>query len=434
MKLLFIAPSAYLLGGVQDWLYSTVIGLRRRGHDVSVGIPNASFHNGKKYNDKYANLNAEFFVNRSGSDEGRIRGLIHFLEKRDSDIVIGVNIGNLFEAVAREHKHSQRRFVMTLHAIEANYFADMRKYRGIIDGVIATNRLSEKMAVEVGRIQKDRVYYAPYGISIDENVQAEIHDLSIIRIAWVGRIEEKQKRIYDLVKIIGALDTIGVEYIVSIAGDGPDTDSLAKRLERWISKGKVRLCGVMSKDELRLFYYSNDILLITSEWETGPIVAWEAVIAGLKIVCSRYTGCKAEGTLVDHETALLFDIGDYYQAAIRIALLRDQDLSKRLQSNARKVVSSKYSNEVSLDAWERAFLRILAAEKMSMNPNSSWSREKGYSGRLERYVGTECAELLRTVFPKKVAEDAGSEWPHSLQGISDQSRILESAKNIERFF
>ena len=57
--------------------------------------------------------------------------------------------------------------------------------------------------------------------------------------------------------------------------------------------------------------------------------------------------------------------------------------------------------------------------------------DKNHTGRLERYIGTERSEIIRAILPKRLAKDAGSEWPHSLQGINDQSWILEYAREIE---
>lgn len=433
MKLLFIAPSAYVLGGVQDWLYTTVGGLRKRGHDVQVGVPDGIFHDGRKYNEFFGGLNAEFIINRSGTDEGRIRAIGRFLKKKRADVIIGVNIGNIFEAIARMHKEGHKvRFAMTLHAIEANYFADIEEYQSVIDGVVATNRLSEKLVKEISGFRRDRVYYAPYGIEMNKTDLGRRPQSDLTRICWVGRIEEKQKRVSDLLKIIGYLDVIGTDYQLSIAGDGPNRDDLEESLSSWIKKGKVRFYGMISKEELKDLYKANDILLITSEWETGPIVAWEAINAGLNIVSSRYIGSQSEGTLLDQQTALMFKIGGAAEAAEKIVMLKDESLRNRLQSNAREVITRKYSIEASLDAWEKAFKHINASTKCEGNSDLFKARPKREAGRLERYIGLNLSESVRTMLPKKPTYDAGSEWPHSLQEINEQTEILENARKLEQ--
>jgi glycosyltransferase involved in cell wall biosynthesis len=432
MKLLFIAPSAYLLGGVQDWLYSTVIGLRHRGHHVEVGVPNGHFHNGERFNSQFKDIGATFFRNATGTNEGRIKSLEKYLGERSPDIIVGVNIGNLFEAIERTRDFQYARFAMTLHAIEANYFYDMKRYKSVIDGVITTNRLSEKMAVSLGTIENNRVYYAPYGIDHKQYGDKEDSEQEITRIAWVGRLDKKQKRVDDLKDIISHLDKLGVRYQLSIAGDGPARNEVLNDLSLPLSDGKVRFYGKINKEELSLFYKSNDILLITSEWETGPIVAWEAVSAGLAIVSSKYIGSQAEHTLIDNETALLFNIGDSEGAAKRIASLSDKKIHQRLKVNAQRAVYLKYSNDASLDAWERAFQQIIATERKVKSKTKVQLMNQTHNGRLERYIGLKHSEFIRAILPKKMEKDPGSEWPHSLQGVNDQKWVLEYAKEIER--
>ena len=56
MNLLFVAPSAYLLGGVQDWLADLVADQRQRGMKVTVAVPDDSFHRRSPYAERYPSL------------------------------------------------------------------------------------------------------------------------------------------------------------------------------------------------------------------------------------------------------------------------------------------------------------------------------------------------------------------------------------------
>lgn len=432
MDILFVAPSAYLLGGVQDWLYSTVVGLRGRGHKVRLGVPDGYFHDGERYNNEFKGLNAEFIRNRSGTNEGRVRALESFILRREPELVVGVNIGNLFDAVARLKNRNSLKFAMTVHALEANYFEDIRMHRQIIDGLVTTNRLSFELARNIGGLDDDRICYAPYGVPIDMERTMEDSAKKQLRIIWVGRLEQPQKRIKDVIDIVEQLDEMVIDYQLSIAGDGPQRCQVEKAMYKQVTNGKVKFLGRLNKEELSLLYRNHDILLITSQWETGPIVAWEAVSNGCTLVSSKYIGCMAEKTLFDHKTALLFEIGDTKSAACKIAALQEKELRKRIQESAKEIVSQKYSTKASLDAWEIAFNKILK----STNPARPGkivleSLHRPMNGRMDRYLGLNGSEFIRSVLPKKKPRDAGSEWPHSLQGISDQTSLLEYARKIE---
>jgi glycosyltransferase involved in cell wall biosynthesis len=431
MKLLFVAPSAYLLGGVQDWLYLLTLGLRERGHTVDVAVPNNRFHNGILYNQYYQGINALYFSNLSGTSEGRIKSLVRLLLSRPADLIVGVNIGDLFEAYKRVlFLRKNIRLAMTLHAIEGDYLGDIGKYHSIIDGVITTNRLSERIVKELALIDAERIFYSPYGV---ESVYCNPLDGagSSLRIVWVGRLDESQKRVSDLYGILKCLDRNGIDYILSIAGDGPSREELEEKLDFWIRKGKVRMLGFLEKQQLRLIYSEHNILLITSEWETGPIVAWEAMSAGLAVVSSKYVGHASERALINGDTALLYPIGSSDIAASQLERLCNPKLRRMISLNGQQMAVLRYSGKSCLNHWENTFRKIINSEKRTLR------RDKGYymnsaPKRILRIFSETMREKLRMLLKKEAyCFDPGSEWPHSLYGPTSQNSLLRYAEFLE---
>lgn len=432
MKLLFIAPSAYLLGGVQDWLYMLTMGLRDRGHNVTVGVPNNKFHRLEEFNNHFHGIEAIPFVNRTGTSEGRISGLCNCIIANQADIIIGVNIGDIYEAFRRvKGRLANSRLVMTVHAIEANYFSDIKEYSSVIDAIVTTNRLTELMVNRLSAVACNRVFYAPYGIHKVAELDVLITD-ECLKLAWVGRIEKAQKRVHDLRNILVELDNLKVEYRLSIAGDGEMLDDIRKDLEFWINKEKVQFYGFLKKEEMHSFYSNHNVLIITSKWETGPIVAWEAMSAGLAVVSSSYIGSGAEKALINNETALLYPIGESKKAAIQISRLTNRIFRNHIARNGMDMVHSRYSAEVSITAWEVAFKKVLDLPIQKDVPMPVKPRPKA-NGRLEFLLGTYLSEKVRLFWrPSVSATNPGSEWPHSLHEISDQSSILNFAEKVEK--
>ncbi|MEY4353094.1 MAG: hypothetical protein RLZZ609_1335 [Cyanobacteriota bacterium] len=431
MKILFIAPSAYLLGGVQDWLYNVCMGLRSRGHKVNIGVPNNRFHKVDEYNYVFKGLGAIGFSNRSGSPEGRIRSLSRFLLDNCADIIVGVNIGDLYEAFNRvSERLSESRIVLTLHAIESNYFADIRRYSYLLDSVITTNRLSQSMVRSMNVIDGNKIYYAPYGVarrpSIDQSSFADA-----LKIAWVGRLENNQKRLSDLVGILHRMEDTNIVYTLSIAGDGPYRKRLQEDLKPLINKGKVKIMGALNKQELGSFYSDHNVLLITSQWETGPIVAWEAMAAGLVVISSEYIGYGCEKALIHNETSLLFPIGDLHEACRQIRRVTDSTLRQRIAKKGTRLALERYSTEASLAQWEIVFMEIMSHKPKPREPHASYAYGQP-SGRLESLLGRSLSEQLRSILPYRTnARDPGSEWPHSIHELQDQTKILRYASEIE---
>jgi glycosyltransferase involved in cell wall biosynthesis len=436
MKILFIAPSAYLLGGVQDWLAELAPGIRRGGHDVTVAVPDGLFHRFESYRQAYPELACVSLQNPTGSQEGRVNSIVNCITYYQPDLIIGVNIAAIYPAVARLRLGGKRvgKLIITLHAIEADYLEDLRNFRAIVDAVVVTNRLTAILVAQDSLISNQRILYAPYGVKMAKFKFPSTMSDQVLRLAWVGRFEQAQKRVHDLVPILERLDRNSFPFFLSLAGDGPEAQSLQEQLKPWISSGQVRWLGRLDKAQLQLQVYDqSDVLLITSSWETGPIVAWEAIAAGLVVVSSRYVGSGAEGALKDGQTALLFPVGDFDAVVLALTRLLDPNLRKSLATSALEMVSRRYSDSASLAAWLNVFSISMQLPPLPLD-HEEYARLSATvpSGRFDLWLGVKRAEYLRRLLGLSFRHlSAGSEWPHSLQGSGDNGRLLAMATQLE---
>ncbi|MCX5952942.1 MAG: glycosyltransferase family 4 protein [Cyanobacteria bacterium] len=436
MKILFFAPSAYLLGGVQDWLADLVPSIRLRGHDVTVAVPDGILHRLESYSQAYPELACIGLQNPTGSQEGRIQSIVNRITSIQPDLIVGVNIASIYPAVARLRSRGDHvgKLIITLHAIEADYLEDLREFRAIVDTVVVTNKLTATLVAQESLIPNDRILYAPYGVRMPTiNFPVPTSD-DVLRIAWVGRFEQAQKRVHDIVPILNRLDRISFPYCLSMAGVGPEALSIQEQLQPWIRSGKVRWLGLLDRHQLQLqVYVQSDVLLITSSWETGPIVAWEAMAAGLVVVSSRYVGSGSEGALKDGHTALLFPVGDYDAAAEALAKLFDLNLRTSLANAAFEMVSRRYSDAASLASWLEVFNQTMDLPPLIVDhAKFAQFADTAPSGRLDRWLGVTRAEYLRRFLGLNFHHlSAGSEWPHSMHGAGDNGRLLSMATRIE---
>lgn len=438
MKTLFVAPSAYLLGGVQDWLADLVAGLRARGVDVTVAVPDDAVHRLRPYAERFPALEPIPFRNPSGSEGGRVDALAALLRRHPDHLVAGVNIAALYPAVRRLRRQGlfRGRVVMTLHALEAEYYADLREHRDLLDAVVASNRLSAALASDLGGIEPQRVLHAPYGVELQaataepEGAAAAAVEPGRLAIAWVGRLERSQKRVQDIRPILEALDARSLPFSFTIAGDGPERGALEQELAPWLQRGCLHFTGSLPRQQLRREVYGpGRVLLITSAWETGPIVAWEAMAAGMAVVSSRFLGSGLEGALVHGQTALLYPIGEAAAAAAQLALLARGERLAELAAAGGDLVRRRYSREASLTAWMRAFHAV--ADLPSL-PLPAAAAAPAAAGRLDRLLGAAAASTLRRALRRRFRHsEAGSEWPHSGHGAGGESDLLARAAALE---
>ena len=434
-KVLFIAPSAYPLGGVAVWLDYLVRGLPQYGWQAVAGLAAGSFHDTVAYQRAYPGLPVEAIRNPTGSHEGRIRALVTIIRRVQPEIVVSVNIRDVYTAVRRlRSAGSPVRAVMALHAIEAPLLYGLAAERATIDAVVATNRLACRLCCVQARIQQERVLYAPYGVDVT-GLGATLRSprVDLLRIVWVGRFDKFQKRESDIHDVLAHLDALGVAYRLTVVGDGPDRSQTLLSLAPWIENKRAEYAGSLSATELaRKIYSKADVLLVTSSWETGPIVIWEAMASGVAVVTSRYVGSGLEHAL-EHETnCLMFPVGDTYEAAEQLKVFASNEAMRRaLVAKGRELVTSRYSVEQSVKGWAASFDSVMNLPMMPVLPAAAPSMP---SGRLDRILGVAAGETLRSMSRIRYRHtSAGGEWPHtSFEGPTDEAETLRRAAELDQ--
>lgn len=411
----FVAPSAYPLGGVATWLDRIVPDLRAQGVSARVVLVAGDHHDADTYQIAHPAI-APAVVVRSltSTRESRIQALASALATPGQQTLVSVNIPDALLAVARMRTRQRAhglRAVMSIHGLEPDLFADLAALAPLVDGVICSNRLAQARAAATPGLDRRRVHYAPYGTPLEAASPPRRNAGGDLTIGFAGRFERFQKRVQDLDPIARALAVRGVGARWLLAGDGPDR-GLVEAMARHHGKRVERLGRVEAPHMLRDFHRRCDVLLNPSEWETGPIVVWEAMASGVAIVSSRYTGSAREGALRDGDNCLLFDVGDVDGAASCLQRMTDGTLRTQLSTRARALVLHRYSPTASCVAWRNA-LEAIAEMPVRTAP------EPGIppAGRLDRWLGTHLAESLRSrISGRYRADGPGDEWPHTHAG------------------
>lgn len=430
MRLLFLWPSGHWFGGVPIWLDYLLPSLAERGWDPVLGLAT-----GPRYNkpERYLGEHPwERWVSifcRTGTPEGRRRAILRAIRSTRPDLVVGVNMPDAYAAVARlRGDGTSIRVAMSIHGIEPGLYGDAFRYSSILDGVIGSNRLACRLAEEIGGIDRSRIHYAPYGIPPASAKSSGRGGGSVLRIGFVGRLAETQKRIEDLVGISGALDRAMVPHQFLIAGRGP----AEARLKRLLGSDRALFLGSVTPAELpERVYRTVDALLITSEWETGPLVAWEAMAEGTPVVSSRYVGSGLESSLRDGENALLFDVGDAKEAARHLRRIwQERELSETVRRGGMRLTKERYSRSHSVDAWTRSFEAILATPPLPEAPDPG---DVNGTGRLERLLGPGSAETVRELLRRRGPDSGvGAEWPHTYGSPISEAEFMQLATRLDR--
>jgi glycosyltransferase involved in cell wall biosynthesis len=349
------------------------------------------------------------------------------------DIILVVNIADVYQAVnnLRQKGTCDVRVVTTLHGIHPGLIDDIDHYHKSIDAVLVTNKLTQKLVLEKTRIEPSNVLYAPYGVTILDHAQGSKKNEKSFTVSYVGRIEEDQKRISDLFIIFEELLKKHPDTTILIAGDGADKDMAT--LNQWLKKqanSKIHYLGVLSPEQLRSnVYHVSNVVLLTSHWETGPIVAWEAFQYDITLVSSKYIGCIEEASLVHGENCLMFDIGDNQQAVELLIQTRSKQLRQQLSQNSRSLLAAKYSIDISIAAWgaelqkvaSRPAKRYCEQQKKQTDTSRILSALRPVLGEKSDRIYEYLHLFFRRAFKH---HSAGGEWPHSYSSKNSKSSQL----------
>ena len=441
-RLLLVVPSAYPLGGLATWLDYIVPGLRKLGWDIHVALTSGIHHDMNAYLKLHPIGPVIPLQSRTGTQEGRIRAIMSLLSKVDPDIVGVVNIPDTALAVARLRRAGRFRGRVALlnHGIQATLTTDIARLSRVLDAVVTVNRLAAALAVHLGGMPFERVLYAPGGANTDttkRSRQIASGDDNPLRLSYVGRIERSQKRAEDLVSLVDALRTRGLKFELRIAGDGPGRAELQDAMDmRGAAPPEVSFTGSLNANQIDSdIYPSSDVVIISSHWETGPLVAWEAMAHGAVLVTSRYVGAGLEGSLRDGENCLMYPVGDMASAADCVARLQDPQLRCELASAASAMVQARYSHGASLARWSAAFEVISSLPERPLGLSEALALEAliGSAGRLDKLLGKGIAETFRAIIGRRDRHvEPGGEWPHTLGPPSDETIFWRVAEQLDQ--
>jgi glycosyltransferase involved in cell wall biosynthesis len=126
-----------------------------------------------------------------------------------------------------------------------------------------------------------------------------------------------RKGVTEFLHAAGRLQEEGLKFSIVLVGGGRDSAKL-QRLAAELGLENVRFYPAQPPKAMPGFYRSADVLIFPTMTDVWGLVANEAILSGLPVLCSRYAGCAPE--LFDPES--IFDPADEKQfvAALRRAV------------------------------------------------------------------------------------------------------------------
>jgi glycosyltransferase involved in cell wall biosynthesis len=407
-------------------------GLVAGGHEVWLALPAGRFNDPDSYLRLHPWEPCVRLENPTGSALGRRRAVCRALRRIRPDVLVVAQVAPAYEAVAwlRSCAKTTPRVVSFLHSLSATMFEDLRCFASGIDGVAGPNRLVPAIAVAGGFVEPERAFYLPGAAEVRRELDPTRAG-SRVELVYAGRFENDQKRVRELPDLLRRLARRGVDWSLDAAGVGPETEWLEGELAQSEFAGRVRFHGALRPEEVGAkLLRPGRVLLILSNWELGPAIAWEALGQGLAVVTSEFVGSGLENALRDGETCLKFPIGDLERASAAIERLVSVEERHRLASAAWTEAGKRYSRAVVVAAWNLALEKLVALPKRAVTGRP---RAISPAGRLDRWLGVEIADVVRRICARRArVEGPGDEWPHALSSGASEAEFLRFAARVDR--
>ncbi len=413
-SLLIFTPSHAVQGGVERIIEALHDGLPEHGWRVIVGLARgARFHDPDAYRRAYPQLTTLDVEAGTGTRLGRVRGLTRALARVSPDVVLMARLFDAYEAVAAAKLRGlATRLAVTIQATQAEYVDDLALYADFVDLCVTSGERVAREARARTSLPAERVLSLPGG------VRPALHPVTgdaarPLRLGYVGRFDQEQKRVLDLPEILARLDARGVPWTCTLVGSGPAESELRRALAAHGFAGRVRIESWATPERLYAEIYPRlDVFVHCAAYEGVTIAPRESMAHGGVPVVARFAGLAEEGQFVEGLTALTFAVGDVDAAARAIETLHTQRaLLLSLSRAACASQSGVRSHAGALAAWATA---LEQACEGPMRRGAALPRLPPPPGRLARWgIPPAWAEFARRLLRRRVRHaDPGGEWPH----------------------
>jgi glycosyltransferase involved in cell wall biosynthesis len=345
MKVFFVNTNRQW-GGGEKWHFDTAEALMKSGYQVAV-LSDSRYELFRRAASANLRTIAVRISNISFLNPFRLFQLAAVLRKEKPDVIIlnysaDVKTAGISAALAGIHKIIYRRG--NAKPIK-NSILNRFLFKNIITDVIANSEETKK-AILVNNnslfpSQKIKVFYNWINLEEYDRLSAagfytRKHDEVVIGCA--GRLSEEKGHRY-LIEAASELTKTNDNFIVLIAGEGPEEASLRKMILEKRLDDHVKLSGFVSN--IRSFMDSIDFFVLPSLWEGFGYVTIEAMAASKPVIAFN-TGSNPE-IIAEGGTGVLIDDFNIKALAesMRI-LIEDASMRERMGSEGRKRVENHF--------------------------------------------------------------------------------------------
>lgn len=295
--------------------------------------------------------------------------LEQYLDRLRPDVVIVNGSYWMLPTLQRRKRRGENlRVIGVCHADENGYYNPLTFYRECFDHILGVSQTCYTNLLARG-CPPARTNVLPYGVPCLAQLPQRPSQ-RLLRLAYVGRLVQSQKRILDFVPLIAELNARRVNYRLDFYGTGAEEKMLREQVQAVDQDKRVFFHGWIPAAQVAQTVWQNaDIFLLVSAYEGLAISMLEAMGYGVVPIVSRVAS-GVEQVIREGETGYTFDVGDVVRCAELIAMLdREREQLARLSRKTWAFVRQEYSIETHTQRLASILEKVMA-EPAQLTPAS----------------------------------------------------------------
>jgi glycosyltransferase involved in cell wall biosynthesis len=244
---------------------------------------------------------------------------------------------------------SKIRLLEMLHADLESEFVRLNKISpivtaacGISDAVV--REIKCRVTILAGRIFR---WYCP--VPCPAELPSRTSQPRPLRLIYSGRVVQEEKRALDLVSIAQKLMERGIDFHLTVAGDGPELTELKSRVQQIGAAKRCSFPGWVDSTTLQAILRKQDVFLMTSSTESMGLALLEAMAHGVVPVVTNLPG---PSEVVREDTGYRVPVGDTEGFAQAIECIAGGRVPlEQMRSACWRLVRAHYSIEAAMASY-----------------------------------------------------------------------------------
>jgi glycosyltransferase involved in cell wall biosynthesis len=261
------------------------------------------------------------------------------------------------------------RVIAFAHSDQDHYYELLTYYEPIISKFVG---VSETICQRLRGLLPSRandICKLMYPVAVLNESRKPNHEKPLT-ITYGGRIEQRQKRILDLIALTDLLASKKGNYHFKIAGDGPQLARLIEHFEtKDYSNISIDFLGLVAHERMTDLWASSDIGILFSEFEGMSISMLESMGQGCVPIVTDVSGAKEK--ITHGQTGFIVAVGD---VAAMAQIIADLDANRTRVEQISNACISSVRDHHGFDTYDQAFVKI-TRECMS-GPSARWLGSK----------------------------------------------------------